>query len=90
MPRPLHRRRQLALMAEAVAGNPAGDDASTLRQEIPQETHILEINGAFFNAKPAGPPSLEKSSAAPTVTPSAAASSTFTFHMSLVGYCGSS
>jgi len=73
---PLYRRRQLALMAEAIARNPARDDASPLRQKIPQQTDILEIDGAFFDAKPAGPAPLKKSPAASSVTSSTAASAT--------------
>jgi hypothetical protein len=80
MPGPLDRRRQLALMAEAIARNPARDDASALRQKIPQETDILEINGAFLDAKPAGPAPLKESSAASAITPPASTPATFAFH----------
>jgi hypothetical protein len=91
MPGPLHGRRQLALMTQAVARNPARNNAPTLGQKIPQEPDVLEVNGTLFNTKPAGPAPLKKSSAASAaITPSTAAA-TFTFHKSpFFRYCGSS
>jgi hypothetical protein len=43
MPSPLDGGRQLALMSQTVAGDPAGNDAPSLRQKIPQKADILEI-----------------------------------------------
>jgi hypothetical protein len=70
-------------MAQAIAGNAARDDTPALGQEIPQEPDIFEIDGTFFNAKPARPTTLKKPAAAATsaaIAPSTAASATFTFH----------
>jgi hypothetical protein len=87
---PFHRRRQLALVTEAIARNPAGHDPPALGQEIPQESDVLEINGALFNAKPAGPAALKKPTSAAALAPSSAAPATFPFHNLPLSYCGSS
>jgi hypothetical protein len=71
-------------MAEAIAGNAAGDDASPLGQEIPQKADVLEIDGALFNAKPARPAPLKKSPAAAAIRSPAATAATFAFHNPLV------
>jgi hypothetical protein len=76
----LHRRRQFTLMSQAIAGYTTWDNASTLGQEVPQKPDIFEIDGPFFNAKPARPTALEKSSAATRIASSTLASSTFAFH----------
>src|SRR5690349_611577 len=87
---PFHRRRQLALVTKAIARNPAWHDPPALGQKIPQESDVLEINGALFNTKPAGPTALKKPTAAATIAPSSAAPATFPFHNLPLSYCGSS
>ena len=46
MPRPLHRRRDAALMARARAGSPAWEDFATIRDMALQASNILIIRGA--------------------------------------------
>jgi hypothetical protein len=79
-------------MPQTIAGNSAGNDASALRQKIPQEPNVFKIDGAFFDAKPTRAATLKKSAA--STTASAIASSTaaaaFTFHNLPFTYCGSS
>jgi negative regulator of sigma E activity len=89
VPCPLHRRRQLALVAKAIARNPARHDPTALGEKIPQEPDVLEINGPFFDAKPAWAAPLKKSPSAAAITPSTTPG-TFPFHNLPHSYCGSS
>jgi hypothetical protein len=89
VPCPLHRRRQLALVAKAIARNPARHDPTALGQKIPQEPDVLEINRAFFDAKPAGSAPLKKPASAAPITPSTTPGP-FPFHNLPHSYCGSS
>jgi hypothetical protein len=78
----LNGGRQFTLMAETIAGNAARNNASPLRQKIPQESHVLEINGAFLDTKPAGSAALKKppgAATAATIAPTTTAAATFTF-----------
>jgi hypothetical protein len=59
MPSPLDGYRQFTLMPHAIAGNPTWDDASPLRQKVPKQSGILEIDRRFLQTKPAGTPSLK-------------------------------
>src|SRR5438094_10590250 len=92
--RSLDRHRQLALMRHAIAGNPARHDSTPFGQKIPQQSHILKINGDFFIAEPTHTPPLKKSSTtaatrASTSTGSALASVLHHDAGSSYSYCGS-
>jgi hypothetical protein len=59
MPSPLDGDRQLTLMAHTVSRNTAGDDPSSLGQEISQQPGILEINRGLLQAEAARPSPLK-------------------------------
>src|SRR4051794_28682247 len=43
-PRPLHRRRDLALVLRAVAGDPARNDLAPVRDEVLQRLRVLVVD----------------------------------------------
>jgi hypothetical protein len=66
MPSPFHGHCQLTLMTHAISGNAARNDTPPLRQEIPEQAGILEIDRRFIQTKSAGTPSLKQPTAAAT------------------------
>jgi hypothetical protein len=93
--RSLDGHRQFTLMRHAVTGDPARHDSTPFGQKVPQQSHILEVNGDFFIAEPTHTPTLKKPSTATAARASTPACSTIPslvhhYTGSSYSYCGSS